>query len=282
MKLKRDQQPRQLRSVDVVKRESQSTELPIPWEAMQQDVKPLLVEWFDQRAGVPSFMDISIIDGILLLFPELRNRLNITPDQFKVLTTFGDPKETDYFFEILHLIRVFPEQRQWIIDSLDDVLQKAERRLQTAVVSEPPDFSELAIVLGLVPQYLKQYQPVLQQGKDFLLKKLKGDLWRYESNEMFNLLGRMADLTLFFPDLRADIQRLAVERRSDILNGFERCKEVDKDGKAAVNSLAWTLVYLKIIYAESAGFREDGTIFIEEKKHTSPPSTPLPSRDLAA
>lgn len=265
--------PRRAKAGDVLGRERAPEESEIPWERMAEQYKPQMIE-FCEQAESPD--DLVAVHAILLLFPELKQQLHFSEERFKYWTTF--PEGSQYFIFIRQLLEIFPERHPEILNRMDSAMREAKEELRQAADEQPPDYEKLLLFLSYAPQYFNQYKDVLSQGKKIFLEVI-----RTEKDDQSALLPKTAGLVLFFPDLRPDIQNMVAERQTDLLSLFRQwSKDPLKNDKPDIFSLALGLAELKIIYAESAGYREDWTIYIEDQKPLGPPSPPLPARNLAS
>lgn len=241
--------------------------LPIPWEDMLEQCKEVFFEM--AKRGDINEGDVVPLSNIFLLFPKLAEEVAFTTEDFERCIDM-DPEDDD-IESLQGFLRIFPNERQRILEVFDKGIQKAEKKLKEASEQVPPAYTYCLYVLSMLPGRFDQYKDMLNLGKEAVLYYIRAD------DVIARILPLMSALVLFFPDTREQVQSILRDRRTEILKYIQASME---DPELNTDTLASSLADAKIIYAESAGFRPDGTIFIEDKKSLGPRAPELPVRQV--
>lgn len=284
MKLQPSKEPRstRARTQDVVRPVAEPVpDSAIPWEAMVEAVKvQFKVQFFENaKTDNPESEDLVANSDILILFPELEQDLRLTQEDCERWIKAGEGNELDPLELLQPLLRIFPKQKQRILEAYQERIRLVEEKLVESSKQKPPPYAFCLFLLSRLPDHFDQYKDILSLGTNTVLEYIRHD------DIVRRVLLLMSDLVLFFPDTRSQVQSILKERRKEIgqmLGDMMGMMDTgDPNESADVTGLSQQLACLKIIYADSAGYREDGSIFIEDKKPPISQKPGLPSRDLA-
>lgn len=250
---------------------------PIPWEAMAEAVKPQFFEFV--KRNNPNSQSLVAISEMLLLFPELEQELRLTQKDFERLIEDEEEKKSGTLELFQPLLRIFPKRKQHILEAYKERVHSQEKQLEEYCNQKPPPYAFCLYLLSRLPDHFDQYKDMLSPGTDTVLEDIRQD------DSIQRILTMMSELVLFFPDTRSQVQSILNERRVEVrqmLGDMMGMMDIgDPDAPAQVAELAEPLACLKIIYAGSAGYRPDGSIYIEDKKRFIQQKPTLPARDLA-